>query len=84
MTKYLRQQKDNEISYFVDEDLEYRDTLESETRSFPLCPEKVNKQFFTDFWKKIMPEKRRPENKSICDWKDKNISFTQFRSKINL
>ena len=40
---------DSEMGYFVDVDLELRDTLEKKARYVPLCPEstKFDKQFFT-------------------------------------
>ena len=67
-----------EIGYFVDATVKTTDTVrEIKIDFFPTCleSEKFDRQFFTDFKRKILPPNYTPVNFLICIWTDEKTYF---------
>ena len=63
---------DSDIGYFVEVDLKYPDKIKQKTKNFPFAPENklCNEKDFSDYMKKIKPDKYTQNKKLICDWTD--------------
>ena len=64
---------DSDIGYFVEVDLSYTDRMKKKTKKFPLAAEnkKIDADDFSDYMKKIKPDKSTQTKNMICDWSDK-------------
>ena len=64
---------DSDIGYFIEVDLKYPDKIKDKTINFPFAPEnnKIDKDKYNAFMKKIRLKKYIKSKKLICDWIDK-------------
>ena len=64
---------DNEVGYFLSNDLKYPIFIKEKTKKFPFCPEnkKTNPNKYSDYMNKIKPMNYTKSEKIVCDWTDK-------------
>ncbi len=79
--KILATEDDSEIGYFVECDLKYPDSIKFKTINFPLAPvkRKVEYEELSDYQKETFGENFAPQEKLICDWKDKKNYLVHYR-----
>ena len=73
LEEILNTPNENEIGYFLEVDLNYRNNIKEKTKNFSFCPEnkKLNPDEYHDYFKKIKPKNYRKSKKLICDWSDR-------------
>ena len=81
LDEILNTPDDNEIGYFLEVDLKYRDNIKEKTKNFPFCPKnkKIDPDKYNDYMKKIKPKNYTKSKKLICDWTDKKKYLIHYR-----
>ena len=71
LEEILNTPDDNEIGYFIENNLRYSDNKKE--KKIPIWPEKkkINPKKYNDFMNNIIPKIYTKSKKLICDWTDK-------------
>ncbi len=79
--KILSTSDDSHVGYFVECDLKYPNSIKFKTKNFPLAPvkRKVDYQELSDYQKELYGKSYIPQEKLICDWKDKKNYLVHYR-----